>query len=176
MVGGDHQQDGPGIRLHGEFGGGGNGGRRVPALRLQDNGGLDAAGACLFGDHEAELGIGDDHRRGEQALAGDAVEHLLEGRQRADQRHELLRHFLARYRPQARTGAAAQNHGGDEGISHENARPLMPKRLSMNKPAYGYGARSLQTFGILSRNHVHASMICRSNPGISAPNRTFAGL
>ena len=107
MVGGDHQQDGPGIRLHGELGGGGDGGRGVAALRLQDDGGLDAAGARLLGDHEAELGIGDDHRRGEQALASDAVEHLLEGRQRADQGHELLRHFFARYRPQARTGTTA---------------------------------------------------------------------
>ena len=69
MVGGDHQQDGRGIVLHGELGGGGDGGRGIAALRLQDDGGLDAAGARLLGDDEAELGIGDDHRRGEQALA-----------------------------------------------------------------------------------------------------------
>jgi hypothetical protein len=106
----------PGIRLHGEFGGGGDGSRGVPALRFQDDGGLNAA--RLLGDHEAELGIGDDHRRGEQALAGDAVEHLLKGRQGADQRHELLRHFFARYWPQARTGTTAQNHRNDELIRH----------------------------------------------------------
>jgi hypothetical protein len=86
--------------------------------RLQDDGGLDAAGARLLGDHEAELGIGDDHRRGEQAVAGDAVEHLLEGRQGADQRHELLRHFFARYRPQARAGATAQYHRDNKLIRH----------------------------------------------------------
>ncbi len=118
MVGGDHQQHGRGILLHRELGGGGDGGRGIAALRLQDDGGLDAAGARLLGDDEAELGIGDDHRRGEQALAGDAVEHLLEGRRRADQRHELLRHLFARYRPQARAGAAAQYHRDNELIRH----------------------------------------------------------
>ena len=55
MVGGDHQQDGPGIRLHGEFGGGGDGGRGTAALRLQDDGGLNA-GVRLLGGPQTELG------------------------------------------------------------------------------------------------------------------------
>jgi hypothetical protein len=44
---------------------------------------------------------------GPNSPAGDAVEHLLERRRRADQRHELLRHLFARHLPQARAGATA---------------------------------------------------------------------
>jgi hypothetical protein len=39
-----------GMFLHRELSGGGDGGRGIPALRLQDDGGLDSAGARLLGD------------------------------------------------------------------------------------------------------------------------------
>jgi hypothetical protein len=103
----------------------------IAALRLQDDGGLDAAGARLLGDDEAELGIGDDHRGGEQARAGDAVEYLLEGRRRADQRHELLRHLFARHRPQARAGAAAQYHRDNKLIRHA---AISTRRAAQSRP------------------------------------------
>jgi predicted transcriptional regulator len=52
---------------------------------------------------------------------------------RCDEVHvapSLKRHRRAFGRaPKLYTGAAAQNHGGEEGISHENARPLMPRNL-----------------------------------------------
>jgi hypothetical protein len=118
MVGGDHQQDGGRILRHRQLGCSRDGGRGITALRLQDDGGLDAAGARLLRDDEAELGIGDDHRRSEQSRAGDAVEHLLERRRRADQRDELLPHLFARHRPQARAGAAAQYHRDNNPIHH----------------------------------------------------------
>jgi hypothetical protein len=61
-------------------GGGGGGGGGIAPLRFQNDGRLDAVGKRLFGDHEPALGIGDDHRRSKEALAGDPVKHLLEGR------------------------------------------------------------------------------------------------
>ncbi len=42
VIGGDHQQDRAGIRLDREFRRGGDGGRGIAPLRLQDDGGLDA--------------------------------------------------------------------------------------------------------------------------------------
>jgi hypothetical protein len=118
VVGRDHEEDRPGIGLDGELGRRGDGSGRVASLRLQNDGRVDAARARLLGDDEAELGVGDDHRRREQAFAGHAIEHLLEGRGGADQRHELLRHLLARHRPQAGACAAAQNDRDNKLIRH----------------------------------------------------------
>jgi hypothetical protein len=64
------------------------------APQLQDDGRLYAAGARLLGDNEAEFGICDDHRRREQALAGHAVEYLLKGRRRPDQRAQTASAFF----------------------------------------------------------------------------------
>ena len=44
---------------------------------------------------EAEIRVGDDDRPREHRGVADALHRLLEGRSRADQRHELLRHAFA---------------------------------------------------------------------------------
>ena len=99
MIGGQHQHDGVRIAPGGEHGGNRDRGAGVATHRLQHDVGFDAALAQLLGDHEAEIGVGDDDRPCEQLRITDAREHLLEGRGRSDQPHELLGHALARHRP-----------------------------------------------------------------------------
>ena len=95
-----------------------DGGRRhrgagVPARGLDQNVDLHADVPGLLLGHEAISVVGGDHRLGEQAAVGDPLERLLEGRLLAQQGHELLRHALARERPQALAGASDQDNGSD---------------------------------------------------------------
>ncbi len=113
VIGREHQHEGVAVALGREHGGDRDRGAGIAAHRLQHDVGLDAALAQLLGHDEAEVGIGDDDRTREQIGVGDALKHLLEHRSLADQRHELLRHALARDRPQPRSRAAAHDHRDD---------------------------------------------------------------
>ena len=87
---------------------------RIAARRLDQDVDLDADFLGLLLDHEAVGIVGGDHRLGEQAAVGHALQGLLEGRLLAEQRHELLGHALARQGPQALAGASDQDDGRDQ--------------------------------------------------------------
>jgi hypothetical protein len=113
VVGREHEHHRLRIALGGQHRGNRDGGTRVPTHRLEHDIGLDAAFAQLLRHHKAEIRIGDDDRAREQLGVLNAGKHLLEGRVLPDQRHELLRHALARHRPQPRSCAAAHDHRDD---------------------------------------------------------------
>ena len=99
MVGGQHQHECVAIAFGREHRRDRNRGTGIAAHRLEHDVGFDAVLAQLLGHDEAEVGIGDDDRPGEQARHPNARKHLLEGRSFPDKRNELLRHALARDRP-----------------------------------------------------------------------------
>jgi len=104
-----------------------HGGGAVAALRLKQDIGGEAELPALLGDDEPGFRGGDHGRLGEHGEVRDPLQAGLEGRSlRIDQPGELFGHALARGRPQAGTGAPAQDHGLDLNIEtqHQN-RPLM---------------------------------------------------
>ncbi len=64
----------------------------------------------LLGDNEAMLVVADDDWGRALRQAGKARHRLLQQRALRDERQELLGEGAARHRPQARPGAARQNH------------------------------------------------------------------
>ena len=87
-------------------------GAGIAARRLDDDRRLGADLLELLAHQEAVVAIGDDDRLVEHRRV-EALDRLLEGRGRADQRNELLRHGLARFRPHPRAGAAAHDDRQD---------------------------------------------------------------
>ena len=88
-------------------------GPEVAAQRLEHDVGLDTALAQLLGHHETEIGMGDNDRARKQVGGGYARKHLLKRGALSDQGNELLRHALARDRPQPRSRAAAHDYRND---------------------------------------------------------------
>ena len=89
-------------------------GRGVAAERLEHDRCTLAGQAQLFGGREAViLAAYDQHVVGQRMIARQAVEAQrgrLQQRMFAEQADQLFRKALARHRPQARAGAAGENH------------------------------------------------------------------
>ena len=90
------------------------GGRRVPAVGLQDDGrGCYADLPKLLGHDEAVLVVAHDERRGEAFGVGDAARGFLQQGVVGNERQELLGIERPRERPQARSHAAGEDDGVD---------------------------------------------------------------
>jgi hypothetical protein len=113
VVGGKRDDDGAIIARQRVAGAGGDRRTGIAPRRLEQDVGLGADGGKLLGDEEAVLTVGHHDRPSKQSRIGDPAHGLLEGRQRAEQRQELLGPVLARRRPQPRAGAAAHDQGDD---------------------------------------------------------------
>ena len=79
---------------------------------------------------KAEIGRRHHDRRGEQGRVGDPQQRLLIGRTLAHQRQKLLRHSVARDRPQTRAGAAGEQQRDDQRVG-QTRKP----RLAVPPPA-----------------------------------------
>ena len=101
----------------------------IPPRRFEQNVGFRTDRRELLGDQETILGVGHDHRPAKQSRIGHATNGFLEGRQRPEQRQELLRSIFARGRPQPRPGATAHDEGNDR-LRHFNAREFAPTRAN----------------------------------------------
>ncbi len=113
MVGGQHEHERL-RRLRGDMRGRGRHRRPgIAARRLEQDLRLDADLLKLLAHQEAIVAVGDHHRAAENGRVGDAGDRFLQRRLRAQQLEELLRQAVARSRPQARAGAAAQDHRTD---------------------------------------------------------------
>jgi hypothetical protein len=128
VVGGEHQHDCVRIAPRSQRGRDRDRRTGIAPRGLQHDVSLDADLAQLLRDDEAEVAIGDDDRAVEQVRIADAGKRLLECRAVADQRHELLGHRLARYRPQPRSRAAAHDHRCQPLACHP-FEALVPKSL-----------------------------------------------
>jgi hypothetical protein len=113
VVGGKRDDDGAIIARQRVAGAGGDRRTGIAPRRLEQDVGLGADGGKLLGNEEAVLAVGHHDRPSKQSRIGDPAHGLLEGRQRAEQRQELLGPVLARRRPQPRAGAAAHDQGDD---------------------------------------------------------------
>ena len=113
MVGGKRDDDGAIVARQRVAGAGGDRRTGIAPRRLEQDIGLGADGGELLGDEEAVLAVGHHDRSSKQSRIGDPAHGLLEGRQRAEQRQELLGPVLARRRPQPGAGAAAHDQGDD---------------------------------------------------------------
>lgn len=91
-------------------------GGRVARGRLEQDARIEAACADLRGAREAMLLAADEQQRIGELGVRDAREAARGGGQRrfvGDQIDQLFRMMLARQRPEARAGAARENHGQD---------------------------------------------------------------
>ena len=113
VVGCQHQHEGFAVALGRQHGADRDRRTRVAAQRLEHDVGLDTALAQLLGHHETEIGMGDNDRARKQVGGGYARKHLLKRGALSDQGNELLRHALARDRPQPRSRAAAHDYRND---------------------------------------------------------------
>ena len=113
VVGGKGDDDGAIIARQRIAGAGGDRRAGIAPRRLEQDIGLGADGGKLLGNEELVLTVGHHDRPSKQARIGDPAHSFLEGRQRAEQRQELLGPVLARRRPQPRAGAAAHDQGDD---------------------------------------------------------------
>ena len=113
MVGGQHEHERL-RRLRGDVRGRGrHRGPGIAARRLEQDFGGNADFLELLAHQEAIIAVGDHYRAAEYGRIGDAGDRLLQRRLRAQELEELLRQAVARSRPQARAGAAAQDHRTD---------------------------------------------------------------
>jgi len=113
VVGGKRDDDGAIIARQRVAGAGGDRRTGIAPRRLEQDVGLGVDGGKLLGDEEAVLTVGHHDRPSKQSRIGDPAHRLLKGRQRAEQRQELLGPVLARCRPQPRARAAAHDQGDD---------------------------------------------------------------
>ena len=112
MVGGEDRDDGLRVARRADLGGDRHRRAGIAARRLDDDRRLGADLFELLAHQKAVVAVGDDDRLVEHRRV-EALDRLLEGRRRADQRNELLRHGLARFRPHPRAGAAAHDDRQD---------------------------------------------------------------
>jgi hypothetical protein len=121
VIGRDGEHNRVGVAASGERRSGRDRGTGIPPHRLEHDGGVDADLLGLAAREEAERVARHDDRRPEQIARRHPHQRLLVGRLLADQRQELLRHGVARHRPQARAGAAGENQRHDAGRGHQDA-------------------------------------------------------
>ena len=115
MVGRQDHHHGLRVAAGGMEGGYRNGRGGIATLRLEHDVGLDLGLQKLFRHDEAGFTAGDDRRPREGGSVGDPTGRVLEGRTvRVHEQSELLRHALAGSRPEARTGASAEDDRMDE--------------------------------------------------------------
>ena len=115
MVGGEHRDDRLGIMGRSPGGRGADRGGAVAPVRLEHDRRLGADLPQLLGDAKAVVEIGDHHRRIEHRGIAHHADDRLKGRTLPDQRNELLRQALPRFRPHARPRPAAHDHRHDFG-------------------------------------------------------------
>ena len=120
MVGGHDQRHRVRIPPSDEFDRHSNGCRRVSPLWLKYNVCIDADDLKLLRGDETHVIGGDHDRPSEYSRVSDPLHRRLEGRQRADQRHELFGHGFTRGRPKPGTRPAAHDHRYDG----RHSRPL----------------------------------------------------
>ena len=85
--------------------------RRIAPTGLQDEGNRSGHDAGLPTGKMLESFARDDDRILKQIRIGYPLQRLLKGRERPDQRLKLLRHRIARNRPEPRAAAAGQKNG-----------------------------------------------------------------
>lgn len=129
MVGGKRENDGVRIALGCKRHAGGDGRTGIAGFRFEHDVGLDTKLLGLVAGEEAKIVGRDDDRRASGRF--DPRESLLIGGKLACERQELLRHAVARDRPEPRAGTAGEKHGGDlwnghrDGLSAERRNPKL---------------------------------------------------